>query len=443
MSPSWLAAQGRLPLAFMGLALAWLVGATGWLVGEPELLAMPHMHPQVVALTHAWVLGCFVSVACGAVYQLAPVALGTTLANERHGWWHFGLHAAGVPGMVYALRSWDLILLGHAGFAVALGVLLFSVNTWVTVRRSGRGGTVAWSLGLAAGWLLLTVLLGLLLAANRFWGFLPLNPLALLRTHAHLGLVGFFLTLLQGVGLQLVPMFTLGEVRSWRLANLGLALSQGGLLLLASGLTWALTWLSLPGALAIAAGLGCSGLGLWRALSARKKRALDPGIRAFINGCLGVLAANLAAVVLVVPGSPWGSAPGGFGAMVYAVLGLAGGLLPCIAGMMCKIVPFLVWMRAYGPRVGRGPTPPASGLTRPRLERWGLALQGAAVVPLLVGTWLLSEPWLRAGTWLLAVGVALFVADMLGVLRHLWGASLPGTTSVSTQAPTARPSPNS
>ena len=32
-----------------------------------------------MALTHAWVLGFFVTVACGAVYQLAPVALGTTL----------------------------------------------------------------------------------------------------------------------------------------------------------------------------------------------------------------------------------------------------------------------------------------------------------------------------------------------------------------------------
>jgi hypothetical protein len=441
MSPSWLAAQGRLPLAFMGLALAWLVVATGWLVFEPGLLALPHMHPQVVALTHAWVLGFFVSVACGAVYQLAPVALGTTLANERHGWWHFGLHAAGVPGMVYALRDWDLVLLGHAGFAVALGVLLFSVNTWATVRRSGRGGTVAWSLVLAASWLLLTVLLGLLLAANRFWWFLPLDPLALLRAHAHLGLVGFFITLLQGVGFQLVPMFTLGEVSDWRIANLGLALSQGGLLLLAVGLAWHFPRLGFPGALAIAAGLGCSGIGLRRALAARKKRILDPGIRAFNNGCIGIFVASLAAVGLVVPGLPWGSAPGGFGAMVYAVLGFAGGLLPCIAGMMCKVVPFLTWMRAYGPRVGRGPTPPASGLTRPRLERWGFALQGAAVVPLLVGTWLQSEPWLRAGTWLLAVGVALFVADMIGVLRHLRVAALPGT--IPAPLPTARPSPNS
>lgn len=436
MSPGWLAAQGRLPLAFMGLALAWLVGATAWLVFEPGLLALPHMHPHVVALTHAWVLGFFVSVACGAVYQLAPVVLGTTLAHERHGWWHFGLHAAGVPGMVYAFRVWDLTLLGHAGFVVALGLTLFSINTWVTVRRADRGGAVAWSLALAAGWLLLTVLLGLLLAANRFWAFLPLDPLALLRAHAHIGLVGFFVTLLQGVGFQLVPMFTLGEVRDWRLAKLGLGYSQGGLLALAVGLGWHLDWLAFPSALAIAAGLICSGIGLRQALASRKKRALDPGIRAFLGGLIGIGVAAVAAVALVAPGSPWGSAPGGFGAMVYAVLALAGGLLPCIAGMMCKIVPFLTWMRAYGPRVGRGPTPPASGLTRPRLERWGLGLQGLAVAPLLVGTWLLSEPWLRVGTWLLAVGVILFVADMLGVLWHLRvAASLAPATAIAPVPP--------
>jgi hypothetical protein len=430
MSASWLAAQGRLPLAFMGLALVWLVLGTAWLVLEPGLLGLPHLHPHVVALTHAWVLGVFVSVACGAVYQLAPVALGTTLAHERYGWWHFGLHTVGLPGMVYSFRIWDLTLLGHMGFVVGLGLILFSANTWITVRRSGRGGTVARSLVLAAGWLLLTVLLGLLLAANRFWAFLPLDPLALLRAHAHLGLVGFFVTLLQGVGLQLIPMFTLGEVRDWRLADHSLTLAQAGLLVLAPGLAWHLPWLAFAGAVAIAAGLAGTGIALQRALATRKKRALDPGIQAFLSGGAGVAVAALAGVALVFPGSPWGSAPGGFGAMVYAVLAVAGGLLPCIAGMMGKIVPFLTWMRAYGPRVGRVPTPSASGLTRPRLLRWAFALQGGAVLPLLLGTWGLSEPWLRAGTSLLALGVALFVADMLGVLRHLW------------IAPTAAPSPS-
>jgi hypothetical protein len=410
----------------MGLGLAWLAAAAVMLLVRPDLIGLPHLHPYVVALTHAWVLGFFVTIACGAVYQLAPVALGTTLWNERHGWWHFGLHAVGVPGMVYAFWQWDLTLLGHVGFAVGLGLTLFCVNTWKTVRLSGRRGTVAWSLLLSAGWLLLTVVLGLLLAANRFWHFLPLDPLALLRAHAHVGLVGFFLSLLQGVGFQLVPMFTLAEVRDWRLASVGLWATQAGLLVLAPALAWSLAGLALVGALAIAGGLGCTAVGLKRVLATRKKRVFDPGVTAFLRGGVGVAAAAVAGLLLVAPGTPWGSAPGGYSAMVYAVLGVAGGLLPCIAGMLCKIVPFLTWMRAYGPLVGRRPTPPAGALTHPRLERWGLGLQQAAVAPLLIGAWTLQETWLRAGAWILAAGVGLFLADMFVVLRHLRLASAAG-----------------
>lgn len=419
LSGSWLAAQGRLPLAFMALGLAWLLIGATLLVLEPAMLTWPHSHPHVVALTHAWVLGFFVTVACGAVYQLAPVALGTTLRNERYGWWHLGLQAAGVPLMVYSFWVWDMTLLGHAGFAVALGILLFSVNTWRTVRQSGRGGTVAWALNLAAGWLLLTVLLGLLLAANRHWYFVPLDPIALLRAHAHVGLIGFFVTLLQGVGFQLVPMFTLGEVRDWRLPNTGMWLTQIGLVVLTPALAWGLGWLGLLGALLITAGMACSAVALRRALTSRKKRHFDPGTRAFLWGGAVVVLSGLAGAVLVAPGLPGGSVPGGYSALVYAVLAVGGGLLPCIAGMMCKIVPFLTWMRAYGPRVGRGPTPAASALASAPLERWGLGLQFTAIAPLLIGTWTLHETWLQVGAWLLATGVVLFAADMLGVLRHL------------------------
>lgn len=420
LTGSWLAAQGRLPLAFMGLALAWLAVATALLLLNPALPALPHMHPHVVALTHAWVLGFFVTVACGAVYQLAPVALGTTLVGERYGWWHFGLHAVGVPGMVYSFWVWDMNLLGHFGFAVALGVVLFAVNTWRTVHTSKRSGVVARSLVLAAGWLLLTVLLGLLLAANRYWYFIPMDPVALLRAHAHVGLVGFFVTLLQGVGFQLVPMFTLGEVRSWRLPNLGLWLSQLGLLGLAPALAWHFGWWAAVCAAAINAGLICTAVALWRALETRKKRVLDPGTRAFLRGGLGICAAGIAGFILVIPATPWNSTPGGFGAMPYAMLAVGAGLLPCIAGMMCKIVPFLTWMRAYGPRVGRGPTPAASALTRPGVERWGLNLQFAAMAPLLAGTWWLNPTWLLIGVWLLAGGVGLLLIDLGGVLKHLW-----------------------
>lgn len=417
---SWLANQGRLPLAFMGLALAWLVAGTAMLVARPGLLALPHAHLHVVALTHAWLLGVFVTVACGAVYQLAPVALGTTLWSERYAWWHFGLHAVGVPGMVWTFWHWNLAQLGHFGLLVAIGAGLFSANIWRTVSRSQRTGLVASSLRLSALWLVLTVTFGLILAANRFWYFIPLDPLPLLRAHAHLGLAGFFVTLLQGVTFQLVPMFTLGEVRDWRLASRGFWISQAALAGLIPALLMGAAWAETGFGAAFIFGGGCSAVALRRALATRKKRSLDPGVIAFLGGGLVLLGAAGTGLALVWPGAPWGSASGGLSAMVYGVLVVLGGLLPCLSGMMGKIVPFLTWMRAYGPRVGRMPTPAASTLAAPWLERAGLGLQFVAVAPLLVGAWRVSEAWLAAGAWLLAAGVGFFVANQIWVLRHLW-----------------------
>lgn len=420
MGASWLATQGRLSLAFMGLGLAWLGAATAMLAASPGVLAIPHAAPAVVSLTHAWVLGVFVTVATGAIYQIAPVALGTTLWRERFGWWHFGLHAASVPGMVFAFARWDMALLGHFGSLFALGIGLLAVNTWKTVRRSGRRDAVARSLQLAALWLLSTVVVGLVLAANRHWHFLPLDPLGLLRAHAHMGLVGFFLTLLQGVTFRLVPMFTLGAVPDWRPVRAGLWLSQLGLLVLVPALAFHLAYLACGGAVLVFAGMLASGHGLRQTLATRKKRALDPGLRAFVCGCAALLAGPLVGLLLLWPASAWGSAPGGLGATPYALIVFLGGLLPVFAGMLCKIVPFLTWMRAYGPKVGREPIPTAGALSHLRVESWSLCLQAVAVVPLVVGACTLKPGFLLAGAWLLAAGVALFLGNALAVLRHLW-----------------------
>lgn len=404
----------------MGLGLAWLAVSTVLLAAAPGLLAIAHTAPQVIALTHAWVLGVFVTIATGAIYQLAPVALGTTLWSERGGWAHFALHACGVPGMVYAFWHWDLPLLEGSASLVVAGVLLFAANTLQTVRRSGKRDAVAASLALSSLWLSATVLFGLTLVSDRLWHFWPADTLALLRAHAHLGLVGFFVTLLQGVSFRLIPMFTLGEVPDWRPVRAGLWCSQLGLLALAPALAFGAGHIATMAGALILAGMACSGWALRQTLATRKKQELDPGVSTFLRGLAGLPVACLAGLLLVWPTTPWNSTPGGYSAMVYALIVVAGGLLPAIAGMLCKIVPFLTWMRAYGPKVGRGPTPSAGSLTRPRLERWAFAIQGIALLPLLAGAWLLNFAMLRVGAALLAIGTGLFLADMIGVLAHLW-----------------------
>jgi hypothetical protein len=427
---SWLAAQGRLPLAFMVLGLLWFGLAVVATCSAPDLLAAPHSAPAVVALVHVWILGFFVTIAVGAIYQLAPVALATTLWSERLGWAHLVIHGAAVPLMIVGFSRWQVSLLAIAGSGIVAGVLLFGINTFVTVLRSGKRDAVAWSLLLATSWLGITVLAGLTLVLNRLWNFWPTDPLLLLRAHAHLGLIGFFVTLLQGVTFRLIPMFTLAEVPDWRPVRAGLWSSQLGLLTLAPALAWHLGWLSVFAGFVIFAGLASTASALRRTLATRKKRQLDLGVAAFLRGGVTVLVTAIVAVWLAAPSTAAGSMPGGLSANVYGVLLLLGALLPVIAGMMNKIVPFLTWMRAYGPKVGRAPTPPATSLSNARLETWAMRALGLALIPFLMGAWTLQLGWLQAGAVLLAVGAAAYLANMVLILKHLrWPVTLPATLS--------------
>ncbi len=414
--PMPLVGGARLPLAFIGFGLMALVMACVWLAITPSLGLTPHLHPHVVALAHLWLPGFLLSVCFGATYQLTPVVLGAPLAWERLTWLHLGLHVAGLPLLAAGFLTGRMQLVATGGGLVAAGVLTFAANVWATFARSDRRDAIGWSLPLACWWLALTVLGGLLLAAMKLGLSVAVSPLGLLRAHAHAGLAGFFLTLVQGVAFQLVPMFTLGEVRRpWRIAaglagtQMGLAALTCGLALDRSGVVWA-------GSAMIASGLVFSGIELLATLSARRKRTLEPGLKAFVAGAAAVGMGAMVGLILL-----WAE-PGVEalrGTMSYGVVVVGGALALMVMGMLCKIVPFLVWMRAYGPRVGRQPVPPAHTLGHPVWERVWLGLHVCGVGSLAVGVWMDSAAGMRVGAWLLAGGVFFFVMNAVRIVAHL------------------------
>jgi hypothetical protein len=420
IAPNLPAAAGTaLPLAFIAFGLAWLALGTGWLAVRTDLLATHHAVPGTVALVHAWVLGFLLPVTFGAVYQLLPVVLGVSLASHPRAWIHFGLQAPGASGVVIALAAWRMELVVLAAVPVVLGVCLFADNVWRTVARAGPlRDPVAAAFALAAGWLVLTVLAGGLLAVNRRWFFLPLSPLALLRAHAHLGVAGFFLTLLQGASFRLVPMFTLGEVRNWRRVRAGLGATQVGLLGLVPALAWEWSGLAALAAVVLFIGLALSGWELAATLATRRKRRLAPGLQGFTGGAVVLGAAAVGGLVLALPaGRPFPESPRW--AMLYGSAALLGGLIPMVLGLLCKILPFLVWLRAYAPLIGRQATPPATGLSRPGLERIWLGGHAGALIALLAGVAVENEPLLCLGGWLLAVAVGAFLINSWVVFSHL------------------------
>lgn len=416
----------RLPLAFIGLGLVAFALGSAWLLVETWRGWLPFFHPRVVALVHLWLPGFLLSVCIGASYQLLPVVLGSALhARPRWLWSHLLLHASGVGALVSGLALGRYTLAAVGGLAIGAGVSGLLVVTLRTFFVSERRDAVAWSFPLAAGWLFATVLAGLVVALNRRDPFVSLPALDLLRAHAHLGLIGYFVTLLQGVTFQMLPMFTMAAIRRPLFVWLGLAGSQLGLLLLAPSLAWG--WLGGRwfATAVLVIGLGCSGLALSATLRTRRLRRLDSGLKAFVAGS--------ACILLVAGLGVWlglktlGDANVLAGSSAYGLLLVIGGLGLPVLGMGCKILPFLVWMKVYGPRAGRDEVPQAKTFSSPVLERAWLGLHLAGVGLLALGTGL---QWARvavAGGVMLALAAGCYVANAAGVARHLCNAAYPSS----------------
>jgi hypothetical protein len=177
--------------------------------------------------------------------------------------------------------------------------------------------------------------------------------------------------------------------------------------------------LLVAGALAVAAAAAAHVAWVYEMARGRKRPGLDWGLR-FV----------LTATALLAPAAVLGVAmatdrlAGPRVALAYAVVTLGGWISLTIVGMMLKIVPFLVWYRAFSPRAGREPVPTLAQLSWPWAEGLAYVLLTGGVV-LLAATVLVGEAtWIRAAGGVLALGALAFAVALARLLGHLSGGVL-------------------
>lgn len=432
-----------LPLRFMVTGLLALFTGVLLLVLRPETLATYHYNQHVIALTHLFVLGWIATIVMGAMYQLVPVALETKLYSERLARWQFVFHLVGFSGMVWMFWHWDLKHVGHFGSVLTVGVGLFAYNIGRTLARVPRWNVVATAVASALGWLTLAVLAGLLVvigkcsydaetvaAATGPLGLLlrglsatagvvrRFDTIGAMHAHAHLGAVGVFILLIVGISYKLVPMFTLSDLQNRRRAAASLGLLNLGLA--GAFVTILLRHpLKLAFALAVVAGLVCYGLELAAILRARKRRALDWGMKYFLSA-IGLLAPlGALAAVLSCPHLPLTTLAGQL-ENLYGFLAFAGVVSFAIIGMLYKILPFLAWYASYSQHIGRCKVPSLADLYSPRLQAAGywtyLGGLGLTSLGIIAGNALIVR--YGCGLWLasllvLALNVGLILSHLL------------------------------
>jgi hypothetical protein len=401
------------PLAYLTTATAAFVLAALAVPWLAPALAGHYYQPRVLALTHTVTLGFITLTIMGASYQIVPIVLGRPIWSERLGRWQLGLTAAGVAGLVghFFIGQWSG--LWWAAGLVTLGIGLHLVNAVLSVRGLATWTFTARLVALAHVGLALTALYGTLLGVDKVVPIVPGGLFPNLHAHVHLALLGWVLPMVIGVAARVYPMFLLarepggwpGRVQLW---GLGLGVPAVVVGILAS------RELLVAGALAVAAAVLAHIAWILGMVRGRRRPALDWGLRFVLAGAVALVPASALGLALAAE-----ALAGPRVALAYAAVALGAWCSLTIAGMLLKIVPFLVWYRVYGPRAGREPVPSLPDLGWPAAERlaWaGLTVGFAALAAALA----LGEPaWIRAAGLLVAAGALALAATLARVLHHL------------------------
>jgi hypothetical protein len=384
------------PLRFFTAAPLFLMLAALMLVsGAVNPFANTHS-PATLAATHCITLGFMAMIMMGAMQQILPVVIGSTMpASRLTAWLTFLPLLSGALLLPAGFMLGKPVLLNLAWPLLGLAFITFISASVISLARSTAHNATKTAILLSILALGGAISLGMLLAHGYATGS-PLPYAKLTTAHMSLSLGGWVLLLIVGVSYQVVPMFQLTPNYPKWLANgltpalfVVLLLSLLSLLfeprpnwvaLIAQSMFWLLA--------------GCFAVTTLRLQSKRRRRVADATLSFFRMGMLALLCAALFALAtLFFPAIDRL-------ATLSAVLFLLGFAMSLMHGMLYKIVPFLVWFHLFRGGVKRGV--PNMKEIIPETWMWRhLWLHRSTLLAALFA------PWWNAATWLVAFGLLL------------------------------------
>lgn len=388
------------------------------LVFSADAFGGHYFHPKLLTLTHVAALGWATMIIFGSLYQLLPVVLEVRLYSEKLGTVAFVLLATGTILLSIAFWNfWVDTILHVAACLLFVSFLVFSYNVVQTARQAPKWGIEADFIVTSTVWLTATGLVGLLMALNFQYAFLPHDHIRYLQLHAHLGMVGWFLLLIVGVGSKLIPMFLLAHPENTRSLNAAYYLINGGLVLFAADHLFIHSGFAALYAALVVGGIACFLHFLYLARCLGKRHDLDLGMKqTFV-----ALTLLLLPVVLVFLVTLQLDIPQRLLSALYLVYGLSvffGFVSALILGQTFKTLPFIVWMHSYEDHVGRYKTPLPKDLYSNALLRWQNIAYLMGLVALLAGVLMAEQNVILVGAVLLSIAAVLYASNVFKVLMH-------------------------
>ena len=401
-------------------ALSFLVSSIILLIVAPELLNH-YLSPKLLTLTHMLVLGWITMIIFGALYQLIPVVMEVKLFSEKIAVITFFLFGAGL--ITLSISFWTFTFSRNigvevGGYLIVIAVILFGVNTILSAAKTERKTIENTFIITAVIWLLLTVTLGILMALNFAFNFIPGSHLQLLKMHAHIGFVGWFLMLVIGVASKLMPMFLIVHKLPTKLLHYAYYLINGGLILLSIGYYYySELWFLILSGLFVVAGVISFLRFNYIAFSKRIRKKLDVGMKlsaaAFIMLGITVLLGLIAVV-----------GPDFIGIfqtrieIAYGMLIVLGFLTALVLGQTYKTLPFIIWLQKYQSKVGKIKVPLPQELYSEKIAGYHYYSFVLGIAVLILGILISQLIVIQTGAVLMIITAVLYNYNVFKIILH-------------------------
>jgi cbb3-type cytochrome oxidase subunit 1 len=388
------------------------------IVFHPEAFTQHFFNAPLLSITHLLALGWITMIIFGALYQLLPVIMEVKLYSEFLAKFSFVFLAVGTVllGAAFWRLSFGLLMLVAATFVV-LSVTSFLINVLLTAKTSQKKIIERTFIICSAFWLLFTVLAGLTLAVNLMYPFLKVSHIELLKLHAHAGIVGWFIQLVIGVSVKLLPMFMVSHSVSTKRLYYTLYFVNIGLLSGIISLYFQFKPVLLGSSLLVVTGIVIYLYFLLKSYKKRVKKQLDIGMKQTMLS-FGILVIPLFLILILLfnfsvlktftlPLS-----------IAYGSAIIIGFVTSLVMGQTYKTLPFIVWLKVYRGRVGKVVLPLPKDLYSEKIAITQTWLFATGFGILLTGISTTIEELIVAGGAGLLLSTLLYNFNLLKIVFH-------------------------
>jgi hypothetical protein len=379
-----------------------------------------HQHyflPQTLAITHIMALGWGTMIILGASHQLLPALIDGKLSSNTLAWLSFLFAAVGIPLLVtgfYLFQTGWLLQTG--AILVNAAIIFYLVNVISSIYESKKCGVHAVFVATASLWLFATAFFGLLLVFNFTRNWLSENSVEYLSLHAHMGIAGWFLLLVLGVGSRLIPMFLISKYNDpkklwWIYSLVNLALC--GFILLR--IFAAPEPLYFAPSVLIGAALLIFLVYCRRAYRSRLRKQVDEQIRLSLLSVAFLLLPLLCLFIVI---AFMGRNPQARTVLLYGFCIFFGWITAIILGMTFKTLPFIVWNKVYHDKAAKGKTPAPKELFSEKLFKGMKIFYLSGFAIFILGIIILNNILLTAGAAALLLAALSYAGNVARILLH-------------------------